>query len=216
LINFDLPTFIALIPALLIGLAFHEYAHAWVADYLGDPTPRSQGRLTLNPLIHLDLFGTIMILFFRFGWAKPVQINPYNFRGNPLRARMFVSLAGPVMNLSIAFISMLIWGICEIFLQDSVWWQAFLPVLINIVSLNIGLGIFNLIPIPPLDGFAVLGGILPRNLAEKLWSLEPYGILILMVLLFTNVLGKVLVPAREAILNLYENIIIYVIRLFLG
>ncbi|HWQ71863.1 MAG TPA: site-2 protease family protein [Desulfitobacteriaceae bacterium] len=216
MINFDLPTFIALIPALLIGLAFHEYAHAWVADYLGDPTPRSQGRLTLNPLVHLDLFGTIMILFFRFGWAKPVQINPYNFRGNPLRARMFVSLAGPVMNLSIAFISMLIWGICEIFLQDSVWWQAFLPVLINIVSLNIGLGIFNLIPIPPLDGFAVLGGILPRNLAEKLWSLEPYGILILMVLLFTNVLGKVLVPAREAILNLYENIIIYVIRLFLG
>lgn len=216
MINFDLPTFIALIPALLIGLAFHEFAHAWMADYLGDPTPRSQGRLTLNPLVHLDIFGTIMILFYRFGWAKPVQINPNNFRGNPLRARMFVSLAGPVMNLSIAFISMLIWGICEIFLQSSAWWDAFLPVLINIVSLNIGLGVFNLIPIPPLDGFAVLGGILPRNLAEKFWTLEPYGILVLMVLLFTNVLGNILVPMREAIFNLYQIIIFRVLSLFFG
>jgi Zn-dependent protease len=215
LINFDLPTLIALIPAMLIGLAFHEFAHAWVADYLGDPTPRSQGRLTINPLAHLDIFGTLMILLYRFGWAKPVLINPNNFRGNPLRARMFVSLAGPVMNLIIAFLGMLIWGISENFLQNSLWWPHLYLVLRSIVSLNIGLGIFNLIPIPPLDGFAILGGILPRNLAEKLWALEPYGILILMVFLFTNILSPVLSSIIGAIFSLYQNIISWILSLFI-
>lgn len=216
MINFDLPTLIALIPAMLIGLAFHEFAHAWVADYLGDPTPRSQGRLTINPLAHLDIFGTLMILLYRFGWAKPVLINPNNFRGNPLRARMFVSLAGPAMNLIIAFLSMLIWGISENFLQNSLWWPHLYLVLRSIVSLNIGLGIFNLIPIPPLDGFAILGGILPRNLAEKLWALEPYGILILMVFLFTNILSPVLSSIIVAIFSLYQNIISWILSLFIS
>jgi Zn-dependent protease len=216
LINLDLPTLIALIPAMLIGLAFHEYAHAWVADYLGDPTPRSQGRLTINPLAHLDIFGTIMILLYKFGWAKPVQINPYNFRGNPLRARMFVSLAGPAMNLTIAFLSMIIWGICEYFLQDSLWWPHLYLVLKSIVTLNIGLGIFNLVPIPPLDGFAVLGGLLPRNLAEKLWSLEPYGILILMVLLFTNILSRPLSSIMGVIFTFYQFVISRILALFMG
>jgi Zn-dependent protease len=215
LINFNLPNLIAFIPALLIGLAFHEYAHAWVADYLGDSTPRSQGRLTINPLVHLDIFGTIMILLYQFGWAKPVQINPNNFRGNPLRARMFVSLAGPVMNLLIAFLSMIIWGISEYFLQDSLWWPHLYLVLRSIVTLNIGLGIFNLIPVPPLDGFAVLGGLLPRNLAEKLWALEPYGILILMVLLFTNILSP-LSTIRDAIFYFYQIIISRILSLFIG
>lgn len=215
MINFNLPNLIAFIPALLIGLAFHEYAHAWVADYLGDSTPRSQGRLTINPLVHLDIFGTIMILLYQFGWAKPVQINPNNFRGNPLRARMFVSLAGPVMNLLIAFLSMIIWGISEYFLQDSLWWPHLYLVLRSIVTLNIGLGIFNLIPVPPLDGFAVLGGLLPRNLAEKLWALEPYGILILMVLLFTNILSP-LSTIRDAIFYFYQIIISRILSLFIG
>ena len=215
MINFDLPTLIALIPAMLIALAFHEFAHAWVADYLGDSTPRSQGRLTINPLAHLDIFGTLMILLYRFGWAKPVQINPNNFRGNPLRARMFVSLAGPVMNLLIAFLSMIIWGISEYFLQDSLWWPHLYLVLRSMVTLNIGLGIFNLIPVPPLDGFAVLGGLLPRNLAEKLWALEPYGILILMVLLFTNILSP-LSTIRDAIFYLFQIIISRILSLFIG
>ncbi|MDD4345491.1 MAG: site-2 protease family protein [Desulfitobacteriaceae bacterium] len=216
MINLDLPTLIALIPAMLIGLAFHEFAHAWVADYLGDPTSRSQGRLTINPLAHLDIFGTIMILLYTFGWAKPVQINPYNFRGNPLQARMFVSLAGPAMNLIIAFLGMLIWGICEYFLQNSLWWPHLYFVLKSIVTLNIGLAIFNLVPIPPLDGFAVLGGLLPRNLAEKLWSLEPYGILILMVLLFTNILSRPLFAIMEIIFKFYQVVISWALALFMS
>jgi Zn-dependent protease len=216
LIDFNLSTLIAYIPALLIGLAFHEFAHAWVADRLGDPTPRSQGRLTINPLAHLDIFGTIMILLYHFGWAKPVHVNPNNFRGNPLRGHMLVSLAGPVMNLTIAFLGMLIWGICENTIQDSLWWPNLYPVLAAIVTLNIGLGIFNLIPIPPLDGFAILGGLLPRHLAVRLWSIEPYGILILMVLLFTNILRPILSAAVGAIFTLYQNIISHLLGFFIG
>ncbi|MHB8124130.1 MAG: site-2 protease family protein [Desulfitobacteriaceae bacterium] len=214
--GFDLPTLIANVPALMIGFAFHEFAHAWVADYLGDPTPRSQGRLTLNPIAHLDLFGTLMALLYRFGWAKPVQINPHYFRGNPVRGRMYVSLAGPVMNLVIAFLSMLIWGFSEYFLQSSVWWPTLYQVLSAIVFMNLGLGIFNLIPIPPLDGFAVLGGLLPRHLARKLDSVEQYGMIILVILLFTNVLGLILYPIRNTIFSLYQNVINHILSMFFG
>ena len=106
--GFNLTTLIANIPALLIGFAFHEYAHAWAADRLGDPTPRSQGRLTLNPLVHLDLFGTLMAFLYQFGWAKPVMTNPQYFKGDKLRGRMLVSLAGPTMNLIVAFVALLL------------------------------------------------------------------------------------------------------------
>jgi len=215
LIDFNLSTLIAFIPALLIGLSFHEFAHAWAADYLGDPTPRSQGRLTINPLAHLDIFGTIMILLYHFGWAKPVQVNPNNFRGNPLRGHMLVSLAGPAMNLIIAFFGMIIWGICEFYMQDSLWWPNLYPVLTAIVTLNIGLGVFNLIPIPPLDGFSILGGLLPRPLAQKFWSIEPYGILILMVLLFTNILSPLLSFAVRTIFYVYQYIVSHLLALFI-
>ena len=214
--GFDITTLIANIPALMIGFAFHEFAHAWVADYLGDPTPRSQGRLTLNPIAHLDLFGTLMALLYRFGWAKPVQINPHYFRGDPVRGRMFVSLAGPVMNLVIAFLSMIIWGFSVQFLQGSTWSPIISQIFMAIVLMNLGLGIFNLLPIPPLDGFAVLGGLLPRHLAQKLDILEQYGMIILIVLLFTNVLGKILFPIVNAIFSLYQNITYSILALFFG
>ncbi len=214
--GFDLTTIIANIPALMIGFAFHEFAHAWVADYLGDPTPRSQGRLTLNPIAHLDLFGTLMALLYRFGWAKPVQINPHYFRGDPVRGRMFVSLAGPVMNLVIAFLSMIIWGITVQFLQGSTWSPIISQVFMAIVLMNLGLGIFNLLPIPPLDGFAVLGGLLPRHLTSKLDVLEQYGMIILIVLLFTNVLGKILFPIVNVIFYLYQNVTYRILTVFFG
>jgi len=216
LFNFDLPSLIANIPALMIGFAFHEFAHAWVADYLGDPTPRSQGRLTLNPIAHLDLFGTLMALLYRFGWAKPVQINPHYFRGDPVRGRMYVSLAGPVMNLLVAFVSMIIWGFSVQFLQGSTWSPVVSQISMAIVLMNLGLGIFNLIPIPPLDGFAVLGGLLPRHLARKLDFLEQYGMIILVIVLFTKVLGSILFPIVNAIFSLYQNITYRILALFFG
>ncbi|KLU63248.1 peptidase family M50 [Peptococcaceae bacterium CEB3] len=207
--DFSLSSLIANIPALLIGFAFHEFAHAWVADFLGDPTPRSQGRLTLNPFVHLDIFGSLMALLFRFGWAKPVMTNPSYFKGNPLRGRMLVALAGPVMNLMIAFLAMMLFLVTSIVLPASLWSQynqVIQDIFMAIILMNLGLGIFNLIPIPPLDGFAVLSGFLPARYARYLWALESYGMLILALVLFTNVLGAVLSPLMSWLFNLYWNI----------
>lgn len=209
LFGFDMATLIANVPALLIGFSFHEFAHAWVADLLGDPTPRSQGRLTLNPFAHLDVFGSLMALLYRFGWAKPVMTNPSYFKGNPLRGRMLVALAGPVMNLLIAFLSVLAWQATFIVLPGSLsnqYGSVLTQIFMAIVLMNLGLGIFNLIPIPPLDGFAVLSGLLPARYARHLWALESYGMIILALVLFTGILGSILSPLMSWMLNLYLNI----------
>lgn len=214
--GFDLPTIIANIPALMIGFAFHEFAHAWVADRLGDPTPRSQGRLTLNPLVHLDLFGTLMALLYRFGWAKPVMTNPQYYRGNKQRGQMLVAVAGPVMNLLTAFIVMILWFLTMHWVQGSAWSSIISLMFQSTVLMNLGLGIFNLLPIPPLDGFAVLGGVLPERFAPQLHVLEQYGMLILIIILFTDILSKVLSPAVVGIFYAYEAIISLILTPFLG
>ena len=216
LFGFDISTIIANIPALMIGFAFHEYAHAWVADRLGDPTPRSQGRLTLNPLVHLDLFGTIMALLFRFGWAKPVMTNPQYFRGDKQSGLMLVSLAGPVMNLLMAFVTMFFWFLTMNWVQVSAWSGIISLIFQSIVLMNLGLGIFNLLPIPPLDGFAVLGGLLPRSFAPWLQVIEQYGMIILIVILFTDILGKVLSPAVIGLFYAYQKIITLILAPFIG
>lgn len=214
--GFDLPTIIANIPALMIGFAFHEFAHAWVADRLGDPTPRSQGRLTLNPLSHLDLFGTLMALLYRFGWAKPVMTNPKYYKGNKKRGQMQVALAGPIMNLITAFVVMFLWFLTMHWIQGSAWSSIISLVFQSTVFMNLGLGIFNLLPIPPLDGFAVLGGILPERFAPQLHVLEQYGMIILVILLFTDILGQVLFPAVNGIAYAYQTIITLILTPFLG
>jgi len=214
--NFDLQTIIASVPALLIGFAFHEFAHAYVADRLGDPTPRSQGRLTLNPLVHLDLFGTIMILFYHFGWAKPVQTNPSYFKVGPVKGRMYVSIAGPLMNLVIAFVGFLLGTIVLQFIQDPALSSAMQSIFFWIIWINLSLGVFNLIPIPPLDGFAVLTGLLPDQYARKLWEIERYGMIILVIVLFTGIFGKILTPAVNGLFDLYSSIVHVILGPFLG
>lgn len=214
--GFDLPSIIANIPALMIGFAFHEYAHAWVADRLGDPTPRSQGRLTLNPIAHLDLFGTLMALLYRFGWAKPVMTNPQYYRGDKKRGQMMVALAGPIMNLLTAFVVMFLWFLTMHWVQGSEWSSIISLIFQSTVLMNLGLGIFNLLPIPPLDGFAVLGGILPERFSPQLRALEQYGMIILIVLLFTDILGKVLFPAVNGIAYAFQAIIALILTPFLG
>ncbi len=214
--GFDIPTLIANVPALLIGFAFHEYAHGWVADRLGDPTPRSQGRLTLNPIAHLDFFGTLMALLFRFGWAKPVMTNPQYYRGDKRRGHMLVALAGPSMNLIMAFIVMFLWFLTLQWLQGSEWSSIILLIFQSTVFMNLGLGVFNLLPIPPLDGFAVLGGILPARFTPQLHVLEQYGMIILMVFLFTNILSKILSPVVIGIFIAYQKIISLILTPFLG
>ncbi|MDR3271675.1 MAG: site-2 protease family protein [Peptococcaceae bacterium] len=211
--NLSLETIIANIPALLIGLAFHECAHAWAADRLGDPTPRSQGRLSLNPLVHLDPIGTLACLLFRFGWAKPVMINVYNFK-NPIRGRMLVSLAGPVTNLIIGLIATIIYFFAQIWLTAS-WGGTLNQILFAIIAVNLSLGVFNLLPIPPLDGFAILAGLLPQRLAIRLYALERYGMILLMLVLISNVAGTVLSPLVGLIWNVYQAIAVSLISLFI-
>jgi len=212
----SLQYYIANIPALMIGFAFHEFAHAWVADHLGDPTPRSQGRLTLNPIAHLDLFGTLMALLYRFGWAKPVMTNPQYYRGDKKRGRMLVAVAGPIMNLLMAFVVMFLWFLTMHWVRGSEWSSIISLIFQSTVLMNLGLGIFNLLPIPPLDGFAFLGGILPNRFAPQLHVLEQYGMIILIVLLFTDILSKVLFPAVNGIAYAYQTIITLILTPFFG
>lgn len=214
--GFDLPSIIANIPALLIGFAFHEYAHALVADRLGDPTPRSQGRLTLNPIAHLDLFGTLMALLYRFGWAKPVMTNPQYYKGDKRRGQMMVAVAGPIMNLLMAFVVMFLWFLTMHWIQGLTWSSYISLIFQSTVLMNLGLGLFNLLPIPPLDGFAVLSGLLPHRFAPQLHLLEQYGMFILIILLFTDILGKVLFPAVYGIASAYQAIITLILTPFLG
>lgn len=214
--DFKLATIIANIPALMIGFAFHEFAHAWVADRLGDPTPRSQGRLTLNPFVHLDLFGTLMALLYRFGWAKPVMTNPHYYRGDKRRGQMWVALAGPIMNLIAAFVVMFLWFLTMLFVQGSEWSDIISLVFQSTVLMNLGLGIFNLLPVPPLDGFGVLRGLLPVHFDAHLQAIEQYGMIILVILLFTDILSRVLSPAVINIFNLYQSIISLILTPFLG
>ncbi|MBS3976943.1 MAG: site-2 protease family protein [Syntrophomonadaceae bacterium] len=186
------------IPAILIAITFHEYAHGKMASILGDPTPKQQGRLSLNPIKHLDILGSLMLVVAGFGWAKPVEVNPYYFSGDRRRGMMLVGLAGPLMNIVLAYLAAVIlsrvdYGFFAIFLSYLLWFNAMLAV-------------FNLIPFPPLDGSKVLAGILPRQMASSLYSLEAYGPLILLVLLATGVLGRVLRPAVEGLMQIIVTV----------
>jgi Zn-dependent protease len=197
---FDINQLILWLPAVLIALTFHEYAHGMVADWLGDPTPRYQGRLTLNPLVHLDPLGFILLLLVHFGWAKPVQVNPLNFRGDRYRGMVLVGLAGPAMNLVVAFTATLIAT-----LAIPAGSSGYLPeIMSGIIFIDIYLAVFNLIPIPPLDGSQVLAGLL-RN-SELVYTLQRYGYIILIVLIFTGIIGIVLGPVSGFIYGLFNVI----------
>jgi Zn-dependent protease len=179
----DAATLIARAIVLLIAFTLHELAHALTADFLGDPTPRRMGRISLNPLVHLDPFGTIMLLISGFGWAKPVMVNPYNMRGNPHTSMAIVAAAGPITNLVLAVIGsipfMIGWASPSFTAGTS---GDFL--LSQFVWINLILAFFNLIPVPPLDGYRILVGLLPFEMAIKLRPLERYGFLVLMGLIF--------------------------------
>lgn len=178
--------------ALIVAATIHEFAHAYVADRLGDPTPRSMGRLTLNPLAHLDLLGSLLILVAGFGWAKPVQINPMNFR-DWRRDTIMVAAAGPLANITLAFILGFPFKLGLADFSGS----AASELLLTIIQINAMLAVFNLIPLPPLDGSKILIGLLPPAQAISYARVQPYGVLILLLLAFTNVLSIFLItPIR--------------------
>lgn len=191
--------------ALLVAITVHEFAHAWTADRLGDPTARLKGRVTLNPLAHLDPIGTLMILFFRFGWGKPVPFDPFNLR-NPRRDAALISLAGPAANLILASFLAFIVRLLHLFTSPTV---AYLSeqMITPFIFLAVALGIFNLIPIHPLDGGKIITGILPARLAYQ-WDavMERYGFILILILIFPifgfSPLMAVIFPIINAILAL--------------
>jgi len=194
------------IPAVLIAITLHEYCHGRMAYQLGDPTAAEAGRLTLNPLAHLDPMGTLMLLLFRFGWAKPVPVN-FNRLNHPKRDMIYVSLAGPIANMITAVIFALILKLSYYFIgqitmtQNSSFFnlsitmlRGWLLFLQTGVIINLALAIFNLIPVPPLDGSKILLGLLPDPQAYKFAKLEPYGPFFLLILILSGIIGKVLFP----------------------
>lgn len=202
--------FILRIPAILIALTIHEFAHGYIAWLKGDNTAKSEGRLSFNPIDHLDVFGTLMLLFGPFGWAKPVPINPRNL-DNPKRDIIYVSLAGPVSNIILA----LIFGYTLRFFYSEI--MAFSPYLflffqISIV-MNLGLSFFNLIPIPPLDGSNVLMGLLPPDkIMGYLRFIEHapkvlFGLLLIEWVLKIPVFSTIINPIWNPYLNFWQFII---------
>ena len=187
-------------PVLLIAITAHEFAHGWMSERLGDPTPRADGRMSLNPFRHLDLIGTLCLLFFNMGWAKPVRINTRYYRDRR-KGIILVSLAGPVMNFILAFLSILGSGLILRFGNaTSELMQTLYLLCYYSAVMNTGLGVFNLIPFPPLDGSNVLEQLVPR--VEYFYMrIRPYRTWILLLLLASGVLSRPLTMANSTILG---------------
>lgn len=179
------------IPGLLIALTFHEFAHGYAAYRMGDNTARYSGRLSLNPLEHLDIWGTLCLLFFHFGWAKPVPINPANFRDQK-KGIIIVSLAGPFANFLLAFVCAVVCKILVRFTAASEIAVFFYQVFLYAEVMNVGLMVFNLIPIPPLDGSKVLMEFLPPRARYEMYRIERYSGIVLLILVWTRVLTPIL------------------------
>lgn len=202
--DFNLLSLVAGLPGLIIAMVVHEYAHAQVAVWLGDQTPKIMGRLTLNPLAHIDPVGLIMLLLVRFGWAKPVVFDPRNFK-NPSRGDVLVALAGPGANLLTAFLSLVFLILYTQLVGGGS--QGLYMVFQLIIEYNIGFAIFNLIPLPPLDGSHVLFHLLPNDLKYKYIRLERYSFLILIVMLMTPILSAILIPMRSLVWHIFSILV---------
>jgi Zn-dependent protease len=207
----DIPYLAVSIVVLLLSLSLHESAHAWMADRFGDPTGRLLGRVSLNPLPHIDPIGTLLFPLIgmlaggvMFGWAKPVPVNPANLR-DPRRAHIFVSAAGPVSNLLAALVFLIGLRMLVPMAESGSLGRVTEPLLLLCevgVYLNVILAVFNLLPIPPLDGSWILEGLLPQSLAGVFRSIRPFGFVLLLLLLYTGVFRAILNPVLSVVRDL--------------
>lgn len=195
------------IPVFLLALTIHEFAHGWLAHRLGDPTARLQGRLTLNPLAHLDPIGTLAIVLIGFGWARPVPVDS-RYLKRPRRDMMLIAAAGPVSNLILATASAFFYRMIPWAAGGLEWAWIIIPIrtmLRTAVWVNVLLAVFNLLPIPPLDGSRVVSGLLPLRHAIRYSRLEPYGFVIIFLMFFTGIMDPVFgVAVRTLTLALFR------------
>lgn len=197
---------ILVIPAILISLTLHELAHAKVAYHYGDPTARQQGRFSANPLKHLDPVGTICLIFFGFGWAKPVPVNPLYFSGNRKSKMALVALSGPVCNLLQALLGAILLSLLVHFAPLGTVTSFFVNFFLTYIQINLVLAIFNLIPIPPLDGSKILAGILPLKFTNFILRVERYGFIILLLLVIFNLTQYIIGYPVEFLFNILMKI----------
>lgn len=200
-------TLVYVAPAVLLAISMHEFAHGYMSYKLGDMTPKLDGRLTLNPAKHLDVWGTLCLLFFHVGWAKPVRVNTRNYK-NPKRDFILVAAAGPVMNFILAFVFMILYGVILKFGTSGVIINYLYVFSYYAAKLNIGLGIFNLIPIPPLDGSNILAGLIPE--AERFYKrIRPYRTLVILLILgvFSLPVQRIDNAIFDGLLNLVKTIL---------
>lgn len=201
------------VPALLIALSFHEFAHAYVSYKLGDDTAKNMGRLTVNPLAHLDFLGTICLILLRFGWAKPVGINPNKFK-NRRSGMLLTALAGPAMNFLLALISGFLYFILKYMLfasSSSVAAMVFVNIVYYIFVYNAFLCVFNLIPLPPLDGSKVLASMFPQKLEYKFYQYEKYMYFALLILIFTGMISRIMSVLGVGLINFIWHFIINIL-----
>lgn len=223
LINYSRASLLGLLltlPAVIIAITFHEFAHAYAADKLGDDTPRMQGRLNLNPMSHIDPVGFVLLMFAGFGWGKPVEINPRNFNRNIRmdKGEAIVSLAGPLMNFILAIVSAIVLGAVYMFAPTSFFFTTvgniIYILLQELVIINIGLGVFNLIPLPPLDGSKIFINFMPYN--WRRWIIEHSQIFyyIFLVIWITGLASIIISPIINLLYSGLMGAVLAIFRLF--
>lgn len=209
------------LPGVIIAMTFHEFAHAFAADKLGDDTPRRQGRLNLNPLSHIDPIGLVLLMVAGFGWGKPVEIDSRNFDGkySLSKAEAIVAVAGPLMNFALAFVFAIIYyilfatNILQSLGDNTIW--IIHTIITDIVSINVGLGVFNLIPLPPLDGSKVLMHFLSYNAKQWFYRNEKIFYIAFVLLWVTGLLTVVLSPAFSVVANVIDWVAFKIVSIFI-
>lgn len=218
--GFDLLGILLTLPGVLLAITFHEYAHAFAAYKLGDGTAKAQGRLTLNPFKHMDIIGFLMLIFAHIGWGRPVEINPNNFdRRMPIRkAEAIVAVAGPVTNFILAFLLTIILYVYQIFAGSFLMTQlgmVILYILLYAIMVNVGLGVFNLIPLPPLDGSKVLMAFLPYNAVRWFEEHTQLFYLIFLLIWITPISSMIVNPVIDGIMNGMDFLVGSIFGLFM-